>query len=63
MNRGAKVLHEASLQGITVVLGALVRPRQSTAPEARSRLGDNPTQRVRSIRHALIRHDPSEGGE
>ena len=29
--RGAKVLHEASLQRIRVVLGALVRPRRSTA--------------------------------
>jgi len=35
MNRGAKVLHEASLQGITVVLGALVRPKRSNGPSRR----------------------------
>jgi len=33
--RGAKVLHEASPQRITVVLGVLVRPRRSTALDAK----------------------------
>ena len=62
-DRCAKVLHGVSLGGITVVLGALVRPGRSTALEARSRLGDNHTQRMRRMRQALIRHGSSEGGE
>jgi hypothetical protein len=41
--RGAKVLHEASLQRIRVVLGALVRPRRSTALRSAKPTGlDNP---------------------
>ena len=45
--RGAKVLHGASPQRITVVLGALVTPRRSPPTEVRSRLGENLTQRLR----------------
>ena len=37
--RGAKVLHEASLQRITMVLRALVRPGDQRPSEARSRPG------------------------
>ena len=56
--RGAKVLHEASLQRITVVLGALVRPRRSTAPRSAKPTGlDNLIElieRLPRIRGPLI---------
>src|SRR5882757_7838616 len=62
--RGAKVLHEASLQRITVVLGALVRPRRSTALRSAKPTGlDNLIERLQRIRQPLIQNDSSEGGD
>jgi len=63
--RGAKVLHEASLQRITVVLGAFMRPRRSMALRSTKPTGlDNliePIERLPRIRQPLVQHDPYGG--
>jgi len=58
MMRSAKFCTSVTTEN-TVVLEALVRPTRSTARRARSRLGDNLTQRAWRVR-SPVRHDSLE---